>query len=366
MVTMRQVAAEAGVSYTTVSFVINGNDTARGIGAATRERVLETAKRLGYRHNGLARAVSTGKSQVLAVAVQTLELEFRARILSGVLEAAEAAGYFVKVVALPETEIPREKIEQLVEARVAGVIAVNIEAESLNRLRKEMGRYGGLVATVDDVNPQDCGIRISSDNAGGIRASFEHLRELGHDKIALLSGPLASPIVQARRGAFAQLSRQHALTEFPFVEAAQDWTLLGADVEPLRALLASAERPTALICMSDLLAMRAIKIARALGLQVPRDLSVVGYGDFAIAEIADPALSTVAQPFQGMGHLAATHLLNALGATESKSAPNAQLKTRNSAATISEILPTHFIARESSGPVPPTSRSQAPYSVKTP
>ncbi len=162
---MRQVAREAGVSYTTVSFVINGNDTARGIGAATRERVLETANRLGYRHNGLARAVSTGKSRVLPVAVQTLELEFRARILSGALEAAEEAGYFVKVVALADTTIPAEKIEQLVQSRVAGVIAVNVEANSLRRLSQEIGCYGGLVATVDGINPHGGGIRVSSDNS---------------------------------------------------------------------------------------------------------------------------------------------------------------------------------------------------------
>ena len=354
MVTMRQVAQEAGVSYTTVSFVINGNDTARGIGAATRERVLETAQRLGYRHNGLARAVSTGKSQVLAVAVQTLELEFRARILLGVLEAAEAAGYFVKVVALPEAEISREKIKQLVESRVAGVIAVNIEPESLKRLRTEVGRYGGLVATVDDVNPQDCGIRISSDNAAGMRLAFEHLRELGHQKIALLSGPEASALARERYQAFLELSERDKLPKFPIVKTGGDWILTAEKEAQICAILNSNERPTAFLCMGDLLAMCVLKIARRLGLEVPRDLSLVGYGDFAISEISVPTISSISQPFHQMGQIGTLQLLRALEA-KSQAAPNSDV-ANDSLADFIEILPVHLIARESSGPVPTKTR----------
>ncbi len=350
MVTMRQVAQEAGVSYTTVSFVINGNDTARGIGAATRERVLETAKRLGYRHNGLARAVSTGKSQVLAVAVQTLELEFRARILSGVLEAAEAAGYFVKVVALPEWDIPREKIKQLVESRVAGVIAVNIEPESLKRLRKEVGRYGGLVATVDDVNPQDCGIRVSSDNAAGMRLAFDHLRELGHERIALLSGPESSALARERYQAFVELIERDELPEFPVIKTEEGWHLTEEKEAQTCEILNHKERPTAFLCVGDLLAMRVLRIARHLGLEVPRDLSIVGYGDFAISEFSVPSISTISQPFHQMGHLGALQLLRVLEA-KSQAASDSEIAS-DLLADFTQILPVHLIARESSGPAP--------------
>lgn len=350
MVTMRQVAAEAGVSYTTVSFVINGNDTARGIGAATRERVLETAKRLGYRHNRLARAVSTGKSKVLAVAVQTLSVEFRARILSGVLEAAEEAGYFVKVVELAEWEIPREKIEQLVESRVAGVIAVNLEPESLRRLRQEIGRYGGLVAAVDDINLQDCGICISSDNAGGMQAAFDHLRALGHQKIALLSGPESSALVRERYQAFVELMKRDGLLGFPFVETEEYWDLTEEKEAQICAILNSHDRPTAFLCMGDLLAMRVLRIARSLGLEVPRDLSLVGYGDFAIAEIAVPSISTISQPFHQMGLVGTLQLLRALEA-DSQAALNPEVADE-ALAGFAEILPVHLIARESSGPAP--------------
>lgn len=350
MVTMRQVAAEAGVSYTTVSFVINGNDTARGIGAATRERVLATAKRLGYRHNGLARAVSTGRSQVLAVAVQTLELEFRARILSGVLEAAETAGYFVKVVPLTEYEIPREKIEQLVESRVAGIVAVNLEPGSLGHLRQEVGRYGGLVATVDDINPQDCGIRVSSDNQGGIRASFAHLRELGHQRIALLSGPDASALVRERYRTFAELRQRDQLPEFPIVETREDWILTTEMEAQICEILSGPQRPTAYLCMGDLLAMYVLKIARRLGLEVPRDLSLVGYGNFTISEVSVPSLSSVSQPFHKMGFLATLQLLRALEA-KSQAAPNAEVAD-DSLTDFTEILPVHLVTRESSGPAP--------------
>ncbi len=362
MVTMRQVAAEAGVSYTTVSFVINGNDTARGIGATTRERVLQTAKRLGYRHNGLARAVSTGKSQVLAVAVQTLELEFRARILSGVLEAAEEEGYFVKVVALDGWEIPREKIEQLGEARVAGVIAVNIEPESLKRLRQEVERYGGLVAAVDDVNPHDYGIRISSDNAGGIRASFDHLRELGHEKIALLSGPEASALVRERHQAFAELSERDQLPSFPVVETPPDWILTAEHEAQICEILNSPDRPTAYLCMGDLLAMRVLRIARSLGLEVPRDLSLVGYGDFAISEISVPSISSVSQPFHQMGLVGTQQLLRALNA-ESQAAPRPEV-TDDSSADFIQILPVHLVARESSGPAPTQVHPQSAHNFQ--
>lgn len=346
MVTMRQVAQEAGVSYTTVSFVINGNDTARGIGAATRERVLETARRLGYRHNGLARAVSLGRSQVLAVALQTLELEFRTRILSGILEAAEESGYFVKVVSLTDSTLSNEKIEQLAQARVAGVVAVNVDGDSLQRLRAELERYGGLVAMVDDVAPQGWGIRISSDNENGMRVAFEHLQELGHRKLALVSGPFNSALVQARHRAFNELSEQHGLAASPIIATDSHWTLNAEQNTQICELLRSPQRPTAFICMGDLLAMRVIKIAHSLGMDIPQDLSVVGYGNFAIAEVAVPSLTSVAQPFHQMGYLATTHLLQELS-----SDPNSPEKNA-SASTITKVLPTHLVSRESSGPVP--------------
>ena len=350
MVTMRQVAREAGVSYTTVSFVINGNDTARGIGAATRERVLETAKRLGYRHNGLARAVSTGKSQVLAVAVQTLELDFRAKILSGVLEAAEAAGYFVKVVSLPSYEIPREKTAQLVESRVAGVIAVNIEPESLKHLRGEMERYGGLVATVDDIDPQDGGIRVSSDNTGGIQTAFQHLRELGHHKIALLSGPEASTLARERYQAFVALVEGEKLPKYPVIKTREDWNLTEEMEAQICEILNSHRRPTAYLCMGDLLAMRVLKIARSLGLEVPRDLSIVGYGNFTISEISVPSLSSVNQPFHQMGFLGTHELLRALE-TKALAAPNSKVAD-DMLDDVTKVLPVNLIVRESSGPAP--------------
>ncbi len=180
--------------------------------------------------------------------------------------------------------------------------------------------------------------------------AFEHLRALGHEKIALLSGPEKSALVRERQQTFYELLQRDGLEEFPTVRTGTDWNLSEAQVAQISAILADEQRPTAYLCMGDLLAMHALKIARALGLEVPRDLSLVGYGNFLISEISVPALSSISQPFHQMGHSVAVQLLRALAATSAGACDSES--AGDSPFDFTEILPVHLVTRESSGPAP--------------
>jgi LacI family transcriptional regulator len=339
-ITMGDIAREAGVSRATASYVINDRATAVHISEKTRQRVLDAAELLGYRRNELARAIVTGKNRVLGVLARTPGPEPKARILEGILEEAAAHDYFVKLLHHPDQEDVRQVARRCVEQRLAGVIVLRPSQTTLSALHEELERYQIPTLLVDTSLPQKGTINVASDDVQGCRLAVEHLAALGHRSIVLIEGRRL-PIPLLREEAFRRAMRDHELAVPDSHVVYADWLLEQTEQATRELFSPRANRPTALFCSAgDFFAAVAIRALRRMELQVPKDVSVVGYSDLILAECVDPPLTTIAQPFHEMGRVAVHHLLTRL---ESESE------------TLSEepgehLLPTQLVVRASTGP----------------
>lgn len=146
---MRDIAEKAGVSRPTVSYVLNERREGVFVGEETRRRVLEAARELGYRRNELARAMVTGRNRMLGFLAALPEAEATARMMAGALDEADAHNYTLKVLRLSGRTLEDAVIERCVELRLAGVLAIYLDAESLERLHIEMSRHCIPVAVLE-------------------------------------------------------------------------------------------------------------------------------------------------------------------------------------------------------------------------
>ncbi len=299
------VAAHAGVSITTVSRVFNRPDR---VANATRERVQAAARMLGFTPNASARTMRTRKSRILGVVLPTLLNPVFAECLDGIAETADAAGYAI-VPLVTDYRIAREAaaIDRLLARDVDGLIVTVANASrspSLQRLQQAGSSY------VLAYNRHDRHPCVSVDGEAAFAGIVQWLTSLGHRRIAMASGTLAaSDRARQRHRGFRSAMREAGLgdgelIEMPFVETA---------IDAVVARLERADRPTALVCSNDLLAVRCIRAARLAGLDVPTDLSVVGIDGIEIGIDLTPQLSTVVQPNRRIGEACATLLIDALG-----------------------------------------------------
>jgi DNA-binding LacI/PurR family transcriptional regulator len=298
------VARRAGVSITTVSRVFNRPER---VASVTRERVLAAAQALHFVPNASARTLRTQESRILGVVLPTLLNPVFAECLDGIADAADAAGYSI-VPLVTDYDLKREgnAINRLLARDVDGLVVTVANASrssSLQRLRRAGASY--VLAYNRHAN-HPC---VSVDGEAAFTQVVAWLVSLGHRRIAMASGTLAASdrARQRYRGFQAGMAQAGLppgeLIEMPFVQTA---------VDQVSARLARRDRPTALLCSNDLLAVRCIRAARLAGLAVPEDLSVVGIDGISIGEDLTPRLSTVVQPNRLIGQTCVAILVAAL------------------------------------------------------
>lgn len=318
MITITDVAAKAGVSRATVSYVLNERNTAVRISDDTRQRVLEAATDLGYRRNELARAVITGKTRMLGFWVMQSNREPVIRVLSGAMNEAHENNYFIQMLGCDHNSLDARTLERCIEWRLSGIIAIHAPEATMSTLLPQIEATGIPFVMVDSQQSRDgrC-LNIVSDNQGGMRAVIEHLVELGHRRIAFLGGKSSreDSISGAREQAYLEIMKAHGLEKHCQVEYGDwladfhDWED-GATAAAAARLLESASRPTGVACASDHIAMIVMRLAAERGLRVPEDVSVTGFDDVAVSALYNPPLTTVAQPFEEIGRAAVRYLLN--------------------------------------------------------
>lgn len=350
MITMRDIAVRAGVSRSTVSFVLNKKHSAVGISEDTRRRVLRTAEEMGYRRNQLARAVVTGKNPVFAFVVPAPEVEVAARLLAGALEEAEARAHTVQVVRLPGSKDDHAVIERCVELRPVGIMAIYVQEPALGHLQREMARCRIPVAVLDSSFPQSHGARILSDDLGGCREAIGHLIALGHRRIAFLGGGPGSGASQQREEGYRRVLAERGIPVPEGYVCHGYWVpeRIEAATRELFVDTTGSSAPTALFCADDKTAMVVCRTLRSIGRRVPEDVSVVGFADLTMALFNDPPLTTVAQPFHDMGRAAVTRLLSAAAEMKEEAVLRAPRE---------DLLPTRLVVRASTAPVPPGDRA---------
>jgi DNA-binding LacI/PurR family transcriptional regulator len=292
--TITEVAREAGVGIGTVSRVVNGSGAVR---EETRRRVLDAIARLGYAPNAAARALSTGRTATVGVVAPFFTRPSVMERLRGISRVLDAAGYGLVLFDVERPEQAPAYFRELAGGgRVDAVLAVTLcpDAEACARF----AAAGTPVVLVDREHPALPGVTID-DEAGG-RLATEHLLGLGHERIAFIGElePTPDRPIARRRAGYEAALRDAGIEPLPaLVRHAEYGRALAA--AHTRALLALDEPPTAVFAASDDQALAVLGAAAEEGLDLPADLSVVGFDDIEVARWA--GLTTVAQPLEDSG-----------------------------------------------------------------
>jgi DNA-binding LacI/PurR family transcriptional regulator len=287
--------------------------------------------------------MSIGQSHVIGVLTSVSSSETINRIMEGALEEAAAQGYVSKILRLPYHATLKQVSDgvQLCSTwRLDGVVAVGLSEDVLTCFDEEIKRNPRPVAYIELVPEDKNVIYVSSNDEIGIRAALSHLQDLGHENIGLISGQEDSMISRSRAQIFLNTLKEMGLPAKPETVVYSDWRKVHIIERATQKLLDLQPRPTALLCAADAIAMVAIRLARRQGLTLPNQLSVIGYGNSDFAVYADPALTTVAQPFADMGRIAVQRLL-------------AQITARREGTPIvgsSDMVPEKLIVRDSTAP----------------
>lgn len=290
MVTSRDVARVAGVSQATVSRVLQGSPNVTG---ATRARVLRALQETGYTPNMLARAMKTRRTGTVGVVVASITNPFYPEILEVLTERLARVGRRMILWSTGPGEA--SAIEAIRQGLVDGVVFTAVTADSAP-LAEALDTGAPVVLVNRGIEGVDCD-QVTSDNVGGGRLVARYLAD--RERVALIGGPLATSTASEReRGFRAELADLGVdLPDERFRRG--DFSHAGGHAA-MTSLLRGRPPPTAVFCVNDLTAFGALDAARALGVQVPGDLWVVGYDDVDMASWESFDLTTVLQPMSEM------------------------------------------------------------------
>jgi alanine racemase len=336
------VARAAGVSKTAVSFAFNSPER---LSAETAIRIRDVAENLGYRPDPLARMLRQRQTMTLGVLTpQALAVIFSnpffALFSEGVAQAAEEQGYELHFIPPLHGSLALA----MGRATVDGVVAIGLSADHPEVGQIQAAALPMVLVDSDDL-PEHSWVVV--DDEAGARAAADHVLELGHRDILIIAveGPETSGDRPGRQGVTERRLRGYqAALAAADVELRSDHVLAGrASIEGGASAFARAWaagiRPTAVLAMSDAMAIGATRVAREQGLRIPHDLSVVGFDDIDLAAHVDPPLTTVHQPIRQKGAEAVRLLLAEVEHPEQNRPEHLRLETR-------------LVVRGSTGPAP--------------
>jgi LacI family transcriptional regulator len=306
-VSIREVAALAGVSVGTVSNVLNRPDV---VAESTRGRVQAAIKSLGFIRNESARQLRAGRSRTIGLVVLDVANPFFTDVARGVEDEASEAGLAVILCNSDDKQVKESRyLELLEEHRVQGILITPVSGadERLARLQ----RRGTPVVLVDSRSPSRGQCSVSVDDVLGGDLAVTHLLEAGHERIAFVGGPMSVRQVADRRdGAFRALDRAGGrASELHVIETNALNVSAGQQAGATLAELPAETRPTAVFCANDLLALGVLQEMTAHRIRVPESVALVGYDDIEFAAAAAVPLSSVRQPRHQLGRSAAQLLL---------------------------------------------------------
>ncbi|MCB0199231.1 MAG: LacI family DNA-binding transcriptional regulator [Caldilineae bacterium] len=301
-VTIIDVAREAGVSYATVSRVLNDEPYVK---PETRERVTATLQRMGYVANRQARSLRTGRSQMIGLLVRDLGTGYIGQIISGVdAEIAETDFEMLLFTTHHQAREP-EYVATFVGGMADGLLLI---------LPHNVDPYTGLLNqrryphVFVDYKGSDKGPAVGADNYGGAIMAIDYLVSLGHRRIGFITGALDLTSGVDRLTGYRQAAANHGLDDDPALVAEGDYHQPSGHAAA-QALLSLPHRPTAIFAANDAMAFGAMEAIREAGLRIPDDMSVMGFDDTPQAAGVSPALTTIRQPLEEMGRQAVQMLL---------------------------------------------------------
>ncbi|MBE1583569.1 LacI family DNA-binding transcriptional regulator [Nonomuraea angiospora] len=329
--TIIDVARDAGVSPATAGRVLGGYGTPS---PELVRRVQDSARRLGYRANDVARSIVTGSTRVIGVVVSDIENPFFARAVNGISDRARAAGYEMLLVST-RMDLARERsaVEALMAKRVDGMIVASASVSEGGHLRRV--REAGVPLVLLDRRNDGAGAvdSVLLDNRAAAQRAVSHLLDLGHRAVAVVTSATPSESRSARR--------RRSAAEFPsslrfegYLDALDEagvtcdpgWVLRCDDAdaacERVRDLLVTRPEVTAVFATTNVMTGGAFRAIMDGDRRCPEDVSLMGFDDHEWSTLVRPQLSVVAQPAYDLGAAAGTVLLGRLAGPGSRSAPS--------------------------------------------
>jgi LacI family transcriptional regulator, repressor for deo operon, udp, cdd, tsx, nupC, and nupG len=328
-----EVAKRAGVSTATVSRVLSRPEV---VAPSTRRKVMRAVQFLGYAPHAAAKNLRTLRSRKVLVTVPDISNPFFSLILQGIEDTALSQGYSVLVGDTQDDLKREERYAQMLKRREAdGLIFLGhrLPREAAS-LIKGMARGCAPIVNGCEFSPRLGVPSVHIDNAKAAAEAMDHLYELGHRRVGIITGPLVSPLSRDRLSGALSSARNH--------EAEDDCIIVNGDfsIESGRTaaekLLGASEPPTAIFSFNDEMAIGVIDTAKRRGLRIPLDLSVAGFDDIRFSRYTDPPLTTVAQPMREIGEGTVRLLLQIL---HGQTTPPESI-----------TLPHKLIVRSSTGP----------------
>ncbi len=328
-ITIVDVAREAGVSYSTVSRVVNNFPHVK---AETRERVETAMKRLGYVANLKARSLAGGRSQVVGMLIYELDTSYHVEIVKGV-DAEIATSNYDLMLSTTHKRKGKEStyVTQLTQGMADGLLFVlprNLEAYTHDLDRR---RFPYVLIDHPGIESDNCNT-VTAANWQGAYEATKYLIELGHRRIGFITGFIEVASAQDRLAGYQLALRDHGLLVDPELICKGDF-LEESGYEASQKFLKLSKPPTAVFASSDMCAFGVMEAVFEAGCRVPEDVSVLGFDDVPEASYMRPMLTTVRQPLRKMGQLATRILLEHI---ENPTLPPTRIE-----------LPTELVVRDS-------------------
>lgn len=314
MITIADVAREAGVSVATVSRVLNKNGP---VSPAAHEKVNLAIAKLNYQPNVWGRRLRRKESRMLLILVPTISNPFYSSIVAGIEDEARRYRFGTMLCIINGDEgREREFIELLFDGQADGAVMLCVNKDDKDV--KEIADKVPIVQCCEFCKDADIA-HVSIDNFAAAAQVVRYLRSLGHEKIGFVGS--VNQFVSSedrRRGYEAEMKKLGLPVRKEYMAYADRDYSFQSGIAAARELLKRPDRPTAIFCISDVLAMGAIRAAGELGLTVPGELSVVGFDDVEYATMMNPMLTTVSQPLYSLGKTSAHMLIEQIESGEGK------------------------------------------------
>jgi len=333
-ITMKDVAARAGVSIKTVSRVVNNQGE---VSDKTRQRVQRAIEELGYKPNIVARSLITGKTNTIALLVAEIETPFLLRVQRGIEPVARKHNYNVILFSVSDTEDEVKGLEVMRQQRVDGVILNSISLQQDNSHILDFCRMGIPLVAVNRYGLDDSVCQIIWDDETASTEAVLHLVRLGHRRIAHIGGPLDRHSSHCRLRGYKRGLEQTGLV-------CQDRFIIHGDYRypsgynATLSLLEMEPPPTAIFVANDVMAVACLAAVQRSGRRVPDDVAIIGVGDEIFSRYTTPTLTTISLPTAEAGRRAAELLLAQIN---DESLPETKV-----------ILPASLSVRESCGGQP--------------
>lgn len=333
MVTIKDVARRAGVSVATVSRVLNKSGP---VSPEAAQRIREAADALHYVPHGGARSLITSKTSTIGVLLPDLYGGFFSELIRGIDQTAQQHGYHLLISGSHNRKAEMEAAMRAMRGRTDGLIAMSPHFDAATLVQNLPPSLPVILLSCQAWGEDHQVIAI--DNAGGAEAMVRHLAALGHRRIAMVMGEEGHFDTGERLQGYRRALVEAGITPDAAYEVQGDFSEASGH-RAVQELLALPERPTAIFCANDSMAIGGLCAVLDAGLRVPADITVVGFDDIPLAKYLSPPLSSVHVPIFEMGERAATRLIAALTGE-----PVSERRH--------ERLPTRLVVRSSCAPPP--------------